>query len=287
MIFLILVIISSTFNHLLFKAFARYRIDLLSAIVANFAACVIIGYSSSIGSVFRGSILEQDWYPFSILQGSVFVACLFLMGRTTEKQGVAVASLATRLSVAIPTVTAFLLYADSITILKFAGIVAAFLALYLSCTEPSKSTNHFKAKSMLALSLFIVFGLYATLIKFVQARFLGSTSYHAYVMASFFAAFVISGLVVVWRLFRKQQSCQGRDILSGLVLGCTNYGSVYFLIRVLSVQGWQSSQLFPTISTAVVVLSSFGAWVFFNEHFHRRMLWALAIGVGSIVLINL
>lgn len=287
MTFLVLAIACSTLNHLLFKTFARIRIDLLSAIVANFAACVAIGYGSSIASVFRSSILAQRWYPFSMLQGSVFVACLFLLGRTTEKQGVAVASLATRLSVAIPTVAAFLLYGDLVTASKIIGILVALLALYLSCADPTRSAHPLRVESILPLGLFGVFGVYSALLKFVQERFLASTSYHAYVMSSFLVAFLMSGSILAWRLFKAQQVCRWKDLLWGLALGCTNYGSVYFLIRALGVPGWQSSQLFPTVSIAVVSLTSFGAWAFFNERFHRRMLVALAIGVGSIVLINL
>ncbi|MCP4656184.1 MAG: hypothetical protein GY856_12295 [bacterium] len=287
MTFLVLAVVSSTFNHLLFKAFARFRIDLLSAIVVNYAACVVIGYSSSMESISRSSVFAQDWYPFSIIQGGVFVACLFLMGRTTEKQGVAVASLATRLSVAIPTVTAFLLYDDLLTASKIIGILAALLALSLSCVDPTGSAHPLKAGGLLPLALFTVFGTHSTLVKFVQEQFLGGTSYHTYVMSAFLSAFLISGSVLAWRLFKKQQACRWRDLIWGLALGCTNYGSVYFLIRALSVPGWQSSQLFPTISIAVLSLSTLGAWAFFSERLHRWMLGALAIGAGSIVLVNL
>jgi len=287
MTFLVFAIVSSTFNHLLFKAFARLRIDLLSAIVANYAACVVIGYSSSNESVSQSSIFVQDWYPFSVIHGGIFVACLFLIGRTTEKQGVAVASLATRLSVAIPTFTAFLLYDDLVTASKITGILAALLALYLSCVDPTRSVHPLRAESMLPLTLFAAFAAHSTLIKFVQEHFLGSTSYHVYVISAFLSAFLISGSVLAWRLFMKQQACRWRDLVSGLVLGCANYGSVYFLIRALSVPGWQSSQLFPTVSIAVLSLSSLGAWAIFNERLHRRVLGALAIGAGSIVLVNL
>jgi drug/metabolite transporter (DMT)-like permease len=274
---------------LLFKAFARLRIDLLSAIVANYAVCVVIGYSSSNENVFQTSIFAQNWYPFSVIHGGVFVACLFLIGRTTEKQGVATASLATRLSVIIPTFTAFLLYGDLVTISKIAGILLALLALYLSCIDPAGSAQPLRSKSMLLLpiTLFAAFSVHLTLVKFVQVQFLGSTSYHVYVMFTFLSAFFISGSILVWRLFKKQQTCRWKDLISGLVLGGSNYGAVYFLIRALSVAGWQSSQLFPTVSVAVLGFSSLGAWALFNERLPRRMLGALAIGAGSIVLINL
>jgi drug/metabolite transporter (DMT)-like permease len=136
-------------------------------------------------------------------------------------------------------------------------------------------------------SLFAAFSMHSTLVKFVQEQFLGSTSYHVYVMYAFLSAFLISGSVLAWKLLKKQQACRWRDLISGLALGCSNYGAIYFLKRALSVPGWQSSQLFPTVSISVLSLSSLGAWAFFKERLHRRMLGALAIGVGSIVLINL
>ncbi len=284
MTFLILAIVCSTCNHLLFKAFSRFRIDLLTALVANYAVCVAIGHGSSLGSGSQDSIFAQDWFAWSVVQGGLLVGSFFLIGRTTEKQGVAVASLATRLAVAIPTVMAFLLYDDRLTAAKIAGILAGLGALYLSCGESAKSGH---SANLLPWALFAAFGGYSTLIKFVQARFLSSASYHAYVMSAFFSAFLISGSVLVWLLLRNRQSCGWRDLISGLVLGCTNYGAVYCLIRALSVGGWQSSELFPTISIAVVGLSSLSAWAFFDERLGMRMLGALAIGAGAIVLINL
>ena len=287
MLFLIFAIGFSTFNHLMFKAFARWRIDLLSAIVINYVVCVAIGYGSSMASISISSIFGQNWYPFSVVQGGLLVACLFLIGWTTARQGVSIASLATRLSVAIPTAIAFFLYDDAVTTLKIIGILAALIALYLSGVEDSETTVELRAINLLPFILFVGFGVHSALIKFVQARLLDSTSYHAYVMASFLAALLISGLVLARRILKRQYRVRWQDLTAGLVLGCTNYGAVYCLLRALSVPGWQSSQLFPTISIAVVSLSSIGAWVVFNERLQRRMVGALIIGVASIVLVNL
>ena len=287
MTFLVLAIACSTINHLLFKAFARYRIDLLGAIVINYTVCLVIGAASSVTPVFGISLFTQNWYPVSIVQGIILVVCLFLIGRTTEKQGVAVTSLATRLSVAIPTAAAFFLYGDIVTTMKIIGIPAALLALYLSSGVPTESAHSPKMVKILPIALFSLFGAHSTLLKFVQERFLDKTSYHTYVMAAFLSAFLISGAVLAWRLVRKKQSFRWKELVWGFVLGCTNYGSVYFLIRALSVPGRESSQLFLTISIAVVGLSSFGAWFFFDERPGGRLLGALAIGAVAITLVNL
>jgi hypothetical protein len=128
MTYLVLAIAASTVHHVLFKAFARFRIDLLSAIVANYAVCVVIGWNAAAAPAFRAGLIAENWFPCSLAQGSLFVACLFAMGRTTGTHGVAAASLATRLSVAIPTLAAFLLYGDVVTTLKITGILVALAA---------------------------------------------------------------------------------------------------------------------------------------------------------------
>jgi len=285
--FLTFAIVFSTINHLLFKAFARFKIDLLTAVVLNYFVCVIIGYSTSFEQLFQGSIFTQNWYIFSIIQGALLAVSFFLMGRTTKKYGVAVTSLATRLAVAIPVFAAFFLYNDIISVTKITGVLAALVALYLSCAVSENTPSVPKIKALLPIFLFISFGMHSTFIKFVQENFLGSTSYSTYIMSSFLAALILSGSILLWRVINKKYICQWRDIKAGIILGCANYGAIYFLIRALSVPGRESSQLFPTISIAIVILSSFGAWIFFREQINRKMLLSLVIGIGAIVLVNM
>jgi len=286
-IFLTFAIIFSTINHLLFKAFARFNIDLLTAIVFNYFVCVIIGYGTSVEKLFQGSIFTQNWYIFSIIQGALFAVSFFLMGRTTKKYGVAVTSLATRLAVAIPVVAAFFLYNDIISVTKITGVLIALFALYLSCAGQENTPSVSKTKAFLPVFLFISFGMHSTFIKFVQENFLGSTSYSTYIMSSFLAALILSGSILLWRVIMKKCICQWRDVAAGIILGCANYGAIYFLIRALSVPGWESSQLFPTISISIVILSSLGARIFFREQISRKILLSLVIGIGAIVLVNM
>ena len=287
MIYLILAISCSTFNHLLFKALARYKVDLLSVVTVNYGVCIVIGYNSLPPNALLQSIFSQPWYPISIVQGTLFVICLLLIGRTTHKHGVAVASVATRLAVVLPTVAAFFLYADPVTAVKVIGITAAMLALYLSGTAAKESAHKLPSISMLPVFLFLFFGTHSTLLKYVQERFLDKGSYHTYVMASFCAALVVSCVFLAWKLRKNHKIFRWQELVCGVILGCVSYGAVYFLVRALSVPGWQSSQLFPTISISIVVFSSFGAWIVFKERIHRQMIAAIAIGAAAIILINL
>ena len=287
MTYLILAIVTSTLNHLIFKGIARFKIDLLTAIVVNYAVCTTIGFTSSRQTLLQESVFQQSWFPFSVLQGCFLVTCFFLIGLSTRKQGVAITTLATRLSLVIPVAMAFILFSDPITFPKVAGIFTAISALYLSVIDPSKSKELVKSVSHLPIILFIFFGLNTSMMKIVEAGYLTDASYHAYVMFAFVAAFVISATVLGWRIIQNKQMSRWQDLLAGLVLGSVNYGAVYFLIRALSVPGFQSSQVFPTISIAVVIFSALGARLFFVELINKRLITAILIGAGSIILVNL
>ncbi len=287
MTYLILAVLSSTCNHLLFKAFSRYKVDLLTAISINYAVCVAIGFASTKSQLSISVIPHQNWFVFSIIQGGLLICCFFLMGLTTRNQGVSVASLASRLSVVIPIVAAFFLYADSLSQTKVAGIILAILALYLSSKKENDAPVLSKGKSILPLLLFIGFGTHSTLLKFVQNNYLDDISYHAYVMAAFLAAFVISLSILVARTIRDRKLLPLNHIVSGLILGCVNYGSVYFLVKALSIPGWESSQVFPTLSIAVVGTSSVSAMLLFKEKLHQKLILAIILGAAAIILVNI
>lgn len=285
--YLLFAIGCSTANHLIFKAIANLRIQLHTAIAVNYATCVAIGWAASSKEDIIASVFRQPWYFFSLAQGLLLFTCFILIGKTTRHHGVAAAGLASRLAVAIPTVAAFFLYKDTTGIAKSAGICMAFTALFLSCL-PTDDTRLGLAPRfrLLPVWLFLCFGAHSTLLKLVQDRFLGGSSYHAYVMASFLAAFAAAAISSVYQLYQKQSKLKAMDVAAGIGLGCVNYGAVYFLIRVLGASGWQSSRIFPTISIAVVVFSTLCSYLLFNEKISRNMFGAMGLGIAAIVLIN-
>ena len=279
-------------NLLLFRWLLQYRVYLFSAIVVNYAVCVAIGCGLSFAPLLANtpnapSLFDRDFYLFSAIQGALFIICFFLIGKTTELLGVAVATLATRLSVAIPTTAAFVLYSDEVTTTKLIGITATIMALYLSCRRPSNSALPVWQRLFFPSILFVVFGIHYTLLKFVQHYHLDNSSYHTYVLHAFFSAFAISAAVLVVQLIKKRAVLTRRELIGGTILGCTNYGSIYFLIKTLGESGRQSSQLFPTLNVAVVIASALCAWIIFKERLSKPLISALIIGVVAIIFINL
>src|SRR5918996_3284811 len=133
MIFLILAILGSGVIPVVFRAFDGWRVNVFWAIPANYVTCVLVGNLLGGKSFTPSDLASQSWIWFAALQGIILAVNFYLLAHTAQRVGVAIASLASRLSVAIPSILAFRLYGDSFTVVKSAGLLAALLALYL-CT---------------------------------------------------------------------------------------------------------------------------------------------------------
>lgn len=288
MIFLFLAILGSGLIPVIFRAFEGWRVNVYWAIPVNYLTCALVGRLWSGQDFDFARLSSQPWIGLAVLQGVILAVNFYLLAYTAQRAGVAVAALASRLSVAIPAVLAFLLFGDSLNAVKIIGLAAALLALYL-CTAPDGKSSADRSLSikLLPLLVFLTFGCYFTIIKYAQAHFLNESTYHPYVMAGFLFAFVTSVAIGAGRKVIVVRHFHIRDALAGLLLGVVNYAAVYALIKMLALEGWQSSQLYPIYSVGVVGVSTLLAMIFFHERLSKMRTVGLFVGLASVALLNL
>lgn len=287
MIYLLLAVFGSGVIPVIFRAFEGWRVNLFWAIPINYLTCVAIGSFFAGGVDGLGGMIGQPWIGLAAVQGFLLAVNFFLLAHTAQRAGVAIAALASRLSVAIPSVLAFVLYGDSLTPVKIAGLAAALLALYL-CTAPDKSNGKLSSKlfHLLPLLVFLTFGCYFTILKYLQTHYLSAATYHGYVMSGFLFAFVSSLAIGFGKGVIAKADFRPIHLWAGLGLGSINYVTVYALLRVLGLQGWQSSQLYPIYSVGVVAVSTVLAFICFRERLSRRKMIGLAVGLVAVGLLN-
>jgi multidrug transporter EmrE-like cation transporter len=195
--------------------------------------------------------------------------------------------LASRLSVAIPSILAFLFYGDSFNAAKLAGLAAALLSLYLCTASTEKSaTTRPLALKLLPLLVFLTFGCYFIVIKYAQAHYLSEASFHDYVMAGFLFGFLTALAICSARRLLVLKQFRLVHVAAGLILGVVNYAAVYTLIKALALEGWESSQLYPMYSVGVVAVSTGLAMLLFNEKLSNIRKVGLVVGVIAVVLLN-
>jgi drug/metabolite transporter (DMT)-like permease len=287
MLFLALAILGSGVIPVIFRAFDGWRVNLFWAIPINYVTCVVIGNFLAGNSIEVAGLVSQPWIGFAALQGILLAVNFFLLAHTAQRAGVAIAALASRLSVAIPSLLAFSLYGDSLSLLKIVGLSAALLALYL-CTAPERGAGALKSRlfQLLPILVFVTFGCYFTILKYLQTYYLDGATYHSYVMSGFVFAFTSSIVIGFGKGVFSPADFAPRHVWAGIFLGGINYIAVYSLLRVLALQGWQSSQLYPIYSVGVVAVSTVLAFLFFRERLSAQKALGLAVGIGAVALLN-
>lgn len=290
MIFLLLgSIILTSYLTLSFKVCARLGISSYQAIIFNYITCVITG------SVVNGSFpvgpvnFQQDWFKWAVLMGGMFISIFNLVAYTTLKAGVAVASVANKLSMVIPVIFSVWLYNESMGVIKIAGILLALLAVVLiSIQEKNKETHALNWMiPLLVGGLFISSGLLDTTIKYVEYHFLNEQNKNDYLVTAFFFAAMAGVVLLSIQTFTGKQKIQWKAILAGICIGIPNYFSIWCLVKVLKnpPYGLQSSAIIPVNNMGIVLWSALVALVLFHERLSRKNWIGIFLSLFAIALI--
>ena len=172
MIALLFSVFSSSLIFVLFKLFDRYKIDTFQAIVFNYFTAFIIGFSLYGNQWKSESLQETGWMVSAVICALLFIGLFFIMGKSSQINGVASTSVAVKMSMAISIILMIIGYSESFTFLKITGVIFAMLGVFLvSYSKGSKASA-----AWMLLLLFIGSGALDFILNYVQKYELGSMS---------------------------------------------------------------------------------------------------------------
>ncbi|MFN4285890.1 MAG: hypothetical protein ACK4E8_07990 [Lacibacter sp.] len=290
MLYLIGSIVLSSWLTLSFKIVERYRISTLQAIVMNYFVCVITGSLVNGAFPLRGQVVQESWFSWALIMGLMFIVLFNFIALTAQKMGVAVASVANKLSLVIPFLFSIYLYNETVTAWKIMGIVLALLAVVLTCmpaaggTEPSGQTFR-PLFLLLPVILFAGSGLLDTLIKYVEATHLHEGNKNAYLITAFAMAGTAGAVLLLVLLATGKERFDMRAIAAGIMIGVPNYFSIWCLVQVLKMYAGNSTAIIPINNMGIVLFSTLAAWVLFQERLSRINRLGIVLALGAIALI--
>ena len=124
MISLLLSIVFTVVLFLFFKEFERRDINTHHAITVNYITACILACFIYNKDVDIKEILSTSWIYQTIALGIFFVIMFNVMAKTTQKLGVSIAAMSSKMSLVIPVLVAYFFYPDSnISSLQFFGIL--------------------------------------------------------------------------------------------------------------------------------------------------------------------
>ena len=285
MIYLLLSIAASTLLFIIFKLFNVYKINTFQAIVANYAVACIYGLMSYDSEINISEIINSNWFYGAIGLGFLFISVFNLMALTAQKNGLSVASVASKMSVIIPVIFGVYVYNESAGFQKVIGIILALVAVYLASVK-SKTTINFKKNLALPLLVFIGSGIIDTSIKYLETKYVPENGIPIFSATIFSFALTIGILMVIYKIIRKQFQFDPKSIIGGIVLGIVNYYSIFSLLKALNTEGNESSTLFTINNVGIVMLSTLVGLLVFKEHISRKNWIGIGLAIVSIILVT-
>lgn len=285
MIYLLLSVLSSSVIFVIFKLYNRFGINTLQAIIFNYFFAFASGLflDRKLPDIER--IITEAWFPGTVVLGFMFISVFYLAALTTQRSGLSVVSVATKMSVAIPVLFGIILYDESTGIIKVTGILLALAAVYLTSIKKKEGIKIRKRNLIYPLLVFFGSGIIDTTLKFLETTYVVEADVALFSSTIFAIAGCVGISILIVQGVMGKFSFSFKNVLGGIALGIPNFGSIYFLVLALRTEGMESSTIFPLNNVAIVMISTFLGILLFREKMLPKNWIGIALAVGSIILI--
>ena len=284
--FLLLSILCSTVIFIIFKCFWLFKINTLQALVVNYITASIFGFLNYSEPISVTEITSSKWFIGAIILGVLFISIFNVMALTAQKNGLSVASVASKMSVIIPVVFGLFVYNETLNFQKGAGIILALVAVFLASVK-AKDKEDFQLKNLtLPLILFLGSGVIDTSISYVETTYLADNGIPVFSATVFVFAAITGILLLAYKSFNNKIELSYKPVVGGIILGIVNYYSIYTVLKALNVENFESSTIFTVNNVAIVMLSTLVGLLLFKEKLLVKNWIGIAVAIVSIILVT-
>ena len=231
-------------------------------------------------------VIHKPWYLGSLFLGSLFIFVFYFTALTSQKNGLSVASVASKMSVVIPIGLGIFFFNDSYGYLKILGIFLALLAVYLT-SKKQKGVINTDSNLLFPLIVFFGAGIIDASLKIMQTFYVPENDISLFSSNTFLNAFIIGFLLIAYKFWSKKTTFKGKNIIGGIVLGIPNYFALYYMIKMLDQPNMESSTIFTIHNIAIVLLTTLFGLVIFKEKIALRNVIGIVLAIFSIILVTL
>ncbi len=281
MTYIVLIIFISSAIFVTFKLFDRYRIDNFNAITINYLVGSGFGLMISDTHYDLNILFDKTWLPFAVILGILFIITFVLFALSSQKAGVAITAVFSKMSVMIPVVAGIFLYSEKLNMLKIAGIFFTLAAFILILYKKEKS-KYSLSILLLPILIFIFNGIIDSTLKYTEYNHI-SNDYIFFLTTIFITSFIVGIFISVIKYFNKKEALSIRTIIGGTILGLLNFSTTYFMLKAMNL--FQSNVLFPVQNVGIVMVSAIFGLVLFREKLSITNWAGIALSILAISLI--
>ena len=284
MIYLILAIIFSTGVFVAMRLFERFKLDNHQALMWNYVFAAGTGFLLCHNFPTLPQLTAEPWFGLSLITGFWFIFTYLLMTASTQRSGVTVTSLSSKLSVVLPTLAGVVLFSERLNLMAILGIVLALVALILVVGGKKESSKTNKTNWLLPILIFFGTGTGDILMKLTEQK--NQAADMSFMIAFiYFIALLFGILIVAYDLLRGRSKWQWKSAVGGIGLGVINFFSTFCVYHAM--RCFDNVVLFPVYNIGVVSLTALTGWLLFKEKLTWKNYLGLAIAIIAVILITL
>lgn len=277
----------SSLLYVILKYFQRWKVNNLQGLTFNYITASTLSFFITYNENMHQLQFAGDFFAPALMIGLLFIMVFYITAMTAQKSGLAIASIASKMSMTIPIFAGVFLFNDKVTAWRVTGVLLALVAVFLSGSSSGKTeSNTTKVSYLLPVLLFIGSGLVDTSIKISEHYFIKPENINLYFAFLFGTAGFFGVIVLVYKYIRLKQVITIQSVAGGVGLGVANYFSLIFLVRALAAEGAESSIIFAMVNMLVVVLTTVSGILLFQEKPSKINVAGLALALAALVILS-
>ncbi|MFA5329952.1 MAG: hypothetical protein WC384_19300 [Prolixibacteraceae bacterium] len=284
MIYLLLSILSSSVIFITFKITERFQTNLVKLITVNYLVATILGFSFNHHPVSILNIFSSGWLPYALIIGVSYIVMFFLIGYSTRISGIAVTTIAGKLSMVIPMLFSLIYFSEKSSFLKISGLILATVAVFLTSYRPINKARN-RMLFLLPLIIFLGSGITDSIIKYSQTHFVYNNLSLLFSAVVFLTALITGLIYITLNSGSGSKTITIAELLGGTILGIANFGSLYFFILALNNSRLDSSIVFGLNNICIVLFSILTGTFIFREKLLKVNFTGIFMAIIAILIL--
>lgn len=278
MLFLILSILCSVIVGVIFKISRKYEANPSQIISFNYVTAITLCYFT-----FSPDLKTLDNNaPLGIYTAvGILLPIVFLfLALSIKFMGIAKTDAAQRLSLFIPILAAWLLFNEAFNTYKVIGVLVGFSALLFILKKPSDNTDN-----KWIYPAMVLFGFGIVDILFKKIALYTVVPYTTSLFIVFLISFVVSLIIVMYKLFITKENFVLKSIPFGILVGVFNFGNILFYLKAHKAFAENPSTVFAGMNMGVIILGTIIGAFFFKEKLSKINILGLLLALIAVVFI--
>lgn len=282
MIFLLLSICCSVIVSVIIKVGRSQGINTQQLVLWNYPVAVLLTYfllRPDFSQVEMSTLPFQLYVPLGVMLPTMFI----IIALSIQYSGIVKTDIAQRVSLVVPLIASFLLFGESLGDKSLFGVLLGFVAVLFSVSwrDGGKLGN---SKALL-YPLLVFCGMGGMDILFKQVTQYNREIYYVSLFIVFALAMLFGFLILLYKLYFKDEQLDKRAVLWGLGLGLFNFANIYWYMHAHRLLKDNPSIVFTTMDVGGIILGALVGMVFFKERLSVMNKVGLVLAVLSVLLI--